>query len=125
MNPVPASLRKKASEEAYQNAKIIGTLKPLSEEKILKEWTHWKLIDNRFPYDSCFKTHHMLIPKREVAYRWQLEAEESKELDDIIFSYCNSHYDMVFENMTKRRSVLALFHLHAASYFDNRDEFAL
>lgn len=125
MNEVPASLRKLESEKRYNYAKAEGTLKPLSLENVKHQWKHWKLIENRFPYDMCFQTHDLLIPKRLIADKSELFPRELKELDSIIHGYCQTNYDMVFENMNKRRSVMALFHLHAATYYKNRSDFSL
>lgn len=125
MNEVPGSLRKRQSEIAYQYAKAEGTLKPLSLEETVKEWQCWKLIKNRFPYDGCFQEHDLLIPIREISFKHQMTDVERFELDQIIADYAEPNYDVVFENMTSRRSIMSLYHIHFGKYYENREEFGL
>lgn len=66
----------------------------------------------------------MLIPKSGAAFRHDLHVDEVIELEEILISL-DSHYDLVFENFTKRRSVLSLFHLHLASYHRDRKDMRL
>lgn len=118
---LPMSLRTTDSELAYQNAKKDGLLNPLLAEPALKEFTHWRLIENRYPYNIIFSKHHMLVPKREAANYDNLKTLERIELREIIDTYCQDHYDLVFENMSKQRSVKAVYHLHLASYVPTRE----
>lgn len=120
---LPTSLRTDRGERYYQRAKKAGLTRPLEEEKVLLNFKYWKVIENRFPYDSCFQTHHMLIPKRKFSRRFQMTDDELDELDFFIDTYAEEHYDIVFENMMKRRSIAGLFHLHLAKYYDTREEF--
>ena len=61
------------AEEAGEN--ICG----LCEENMLvKEYTYWKILNNRFPYDNIAKINHMIIPKRHVTES-KLTEEEKKE----------------------------------------------
>lgn len=109
------------TEQIYQDAKARGDVKPLELEDSIRQWEHWRLVNNRFPYDSIYKVHHMLLPKRAaVAHRWDLNTEEKTELEIILREFVYQDYDLWFENCPKRRSVLALYHLHVAVYKDER-----
>ena len=119
------SLRTAQGEAAYQKAKRNRRLVPLSSEEVLKTWTDWKLINNRFPYDMCFTTCHMLIPFDEVSNYDDLTEAAKRELREIITYYCQDHYDVVFENMNKRRSIKNLYHLHCATYVTDRSDVCL
>jgi hypothetical protein len=119
------SLRTANSEALYQQAKLNDELKPLWHEAAIKQFKHWEIIANRFPYDSCYKTSHMLIPYNLVAEYSDLTIAEIAELREIIATYCQEHYHQVIENMTVRRSVTTIYHLHLVTFVDNREDFKL
>lgn len=125
MKDLPMSLRTAKSEAIYQQAKVDGDLKPLWAEDVLHSFKYWNIIDNRFPYDSCYQASHMLIPNSRAAEHVELSAEERAELREIIATYCQAHYHQVIENMTVRRSVLAIYHLHLVTFVDSRAGFRL
>ena len=121
---IVVTLRKTASEIAYENAKYTGTLKPLSQEVAIRTYTYWKLIKNRFPYDAVFKQHDMLIPKRTFEHRKSMSLAEQSELMNII-EILEGDYDVMFENMPSKKSIKTLFHIHLAVYVDNRKDMSL
>lgn len=112
---VPNSMRTEKGEKAYQLAQQNGTLKPLREEKRIDYWDDWILIENRFPYDLVFKTHHMLVPTRNFADRTQMKRGERIALDAIL-SKLGHDYDIIFENTYKQRSIKQLYHIHLATW---------
>lgn len=115
MSSVPNSMRRESSERTYQEAKANKKTRPLNRERRLLSWDHWILIENRFPYDLVFATHHMLIPKRSFKDRKDMWALERKELY-LILSLLEHEYDVVFENTFKQRSVKSIYHLHLATW---------
>lgn len=119
---LPPSLRTAQSEQEYAEAKVFNNLKPLKDEKPIKEWVYWRLVANRFPYDICFKTHDLLIPIRQVPLREELTKAELDELESIIRTFAETKYDMVFENTMRKRSIPAHFHMHLAAFYDTRAE---
>lgn len=126
MSDLPMSLRTKVGEENYQLAKKNGGSVPLELAPSLKQWEHWRLIDNNFPYGVAFKDHKMLLPKRAgVAERSQLNDAEKAEFEVILREYVYPEYDLWFENCPKRRSMNHIYHVHVASYYDNREEMSL
>lgn len=116
---VPVSLRTRAGEIYYEQAKKMGASKPLVEEERLKQWQYWALIDNSFPYSAAFKTHHMLIPKR-VTTEQSLRAEERKELKDILYEL-SDQYDCHMTNFSKKQSIKNHYHIHLLTYKDSRE----
>lgn len=120
----PSSLRTLGGESLYGLAKQEGSLIPLAEEPSIKEWQHWRIIRNRFPYDLAFSSHDLLLPKRVVADRKDLSRAEASELDWLLVSYIEDSYDMVMVNTLKRQSVPGHYHLHLVSY-KPREEFQL
>lgn len=125
-NPIPTSARSEHGERFYGQMKLAGKLIPLEQEPSIAEFAFWRIIDNRFPYDMIFKTHRMLLPIRVVAEYQDLNSDEVEELHKILqWMRENSDYDLVFENFPKRRSIHAHYHLHLASYHDDRSDFKL
>lgn len=124
-NPLPMSLRTAASEYAYQMAQQKNTVQKLHEKTSLKEWRHWRLVDNDFPYTVAFTVHRMLLPKRKVADLTELSLEEFTELLSILAGEINDEYDLWFVNTHKRRSILSHFHIHVATYVPDRKDMSL
>ncbi len=120
---LPVTLRTEKEEREYQRAKELGSLLPLHQEKRIHDFKYWFIVENRFPYDMVFKTHDMLLPMRKVCVRAELNPEEKAELETILEYYVEPRYDLFFENTQKRRSVMAHYHIHLASYVNERDEF--
>lgn len=120
---LPMSMRTAKGESDYQHAKTVGGLKLLSEEPSVREFEHWRIIENRFPYDSVLQTHHLLLPKRVVSDRFWLEANEVMELDEILTRLNEEgSYDFFTENFNKRRSIAIHYHLHLGKYYDKRSD---
>lgn len=83
------------------------------KERLVKEFDHWIIIENLFPYDAIAETSHMIITKRKVPFDWRLlTEEEEKEIDLLKETYINDNYDVVWENLPKDQTVTEHFHLH-------------
>lgn len=100
------------------DAKARGELINLMDEPWLREWRLWFLVDNRFRGDARFKTQHILLPKRKVARRNQLTAEERRELDLIEDTFGEDNYDLVLRNFDSGRSIKDHFHVQLVVYLD-------
>lgn len=120
---IPMSLRTTTGEMYYAFSKKMGNLKNLSDEPALEVWEHWRLIDNSYPYDIAFKTHHLLIPKR-VTPKHSLNVAEKLELEDILDSL-SERYDCYLENFASKQSIKNHYHLHLLTYKDNRADMRL
>ena len=85
----------------------------LSEEKIIKEFKHWVIIENRFPYDEMVATNHMLVSRRPIASHYESNEDEQAEYHTIIQTLCKEgFYDALIENFPKVRSVTKFAHTH-------------
>lgn len=120
----PATMRTAKMEERYQNAKLMGTTAPLHLEPHIYDWRHWYGIANRFPYDMVFREHDMILPRREVATREQLNMAELTELQEILREM-GAYYDIVFENFMHKRSNQSLYHIHVARFYEKREQFKI
>lgn len=126
MSEANTTLRKEVSELLYQQAKEQGKSTPLELTKSIRQWEHWRLIDNDYPYDICFATHHMMVPKRAgVAERFDLNDDEKKEFDQILKDFVYENYDLWFENCPRKRTMSHIYHVHLATYYPSRAQMAL
>lgn len=109
--------RTKDTHIAYEQAKQQGHLLngcPLCNAESVEEFTHWKIIPNRFPYDRIASIHHMIIPKRHVVEN-ELTKEELDELLQLKQTVLNHHpnnYGHILEAVHKKKSIPEHFHLH-------------
>ncbi len=117
-DPLPVSLRKNTTEIFYQQSKLAKMTVPLHEEPHLRQWKHWKIIDNAFPYDVAFSTHHLLLPKRVVPEN-ELTGTERAELEKILEAV-SDEYDCLLVNFISKQSVRNHFHVHLMTYKDER-----
>ncbi len=82
-------------------------------EKPIKEFKYWLIIENEFPYDAIAELHHMLVPKRSVAFDWDLlSREELEEYNFIRKEYLPELYELIWENLPKNRTIPEHFHVH-------------
>lgn len=120
---VPVSLRTTRDELNYAKTKQVKRRKTLLDDPRLREWEHWALIENEFPYTAVFKVHHLLIPKR-IVDKDNLTDEESEELM-LILDKMNEEYDCLLVNYEKKQSIRNHFHVHLLIYKDNRKDIKL
>ncbi|PIQ91424.1 MAG: hypothetical protein COV70_03815 [Parcubacteria group bacterium CG11_big_fil_rev_8_21_14_0_20_39_22] len=113
-------LRSKEAEEEYREHKENGGLSkgcPLCSEKILKEFKHWKILKNRFPYDRIAQDHDMIVSMRHVK-EGELTDEEFIELREIKNNFVFDSYQYVIESSMKQKSIPEHFHLHLVNTKD-------
>lgn len=105
--------RKPESEKSYQDALKNGRKANLETRAALpgKDFKHWKVVENEFPYDGIAKRHHMLVPKRKVAIDLQLTPDELDEMF-LIKRILGKEYDAYTENPMHGRSVKEHYHVH-------------
>lgn len=109
-----ATLRSKETEQRYREYRRArkgdeGCV--LCEKEAIQSFTHWKIVENLFPYDRIAKMHHMIIPKRHVAEEG-LNEEEMKEIGKIKKKILNVNYDGIIETTPAQKTVPDHFHLH-------------
>lgn len=120
----PVSLRTLKSELQYQADKATGSTRPLDQEPHIIDYEYWYIIKNRYPYDTAFCEHDMILPRRIFATRRDISVAEAIELDTILDDL-KHQYDIVFENLPHRRSVLTHYHLHLGLYHKTREAMTL
>lgn len=98
-------IKNKSSEEL---------VKLLQEQKAVHEYDFWKIVENRFPYTVA--THHLLIPKNNVADLNSLDYYALAEYKHLKKNVIPKLYDAVLINSDKARSVKFLYHEHLFKY---------
>jgi len=76
------------------------------------EFKEWRVINNRFPYDTIAKVHHLLVPKRQFVNMLDMNEYERAELDGLLAHELGETYDMIAYNFPKNQSVKSWLHYH-------------
>ena len=108
------SLRKRISDEKYDEYQANGGLTgecPLCTAPVIKEFEHFKIITNIFPYDKVAEVNDMIITKRHVAERGLNNAEQ-EELTEVKHGYVADNYEYIIESTHHTKSIPHHFHLH-------------
>lgn len=95
-----------------------------NRDLIRHEFEYWLVLDNRFPYNKCFKVHHLLACKRHVKDWRELTEAELKELRSIEYQVMTrrfGNYDTIIINVPVRQSVPQHLHFHLGTYKKNED----
>lgn len=113
----PRSPETEAKYQEFKKAKRLAGADlyvfDLKEEVIIREFTHWLIIKNRFPYDNMTSVNHMLIPKRAFGDLLDASVEETAEYLEIKTILTNeAYYDALVENFPRSKSVSGHVHLH-------------
>lgn len=120
------TLRTLAGETAYQADIKNGKTIPLELVSAIKEWRYWRLIKNDYPGAIAFKQHDMLIIKRAgISERFDLNADEKAEFDQILKEHVYSNYHFWYENVPARRTAPHIYHVHLVKYYDKREDMRL
>ena len=83
------------------------------EDRAVKKFRHWIILENDFPYDAIASVSHMIFTKRKVVFDWDfLSQEEKDELNHLKKTYLKDHYDVLYENLPSGQSITGHFHLH-------------
>jgi hypothetical protein len=77
----------------------------------ISSFTHWKIVENRFPYDRIAAVHHMILPLRHVD-ETGLAAAELEELSLLKRGELNTGYQFIIEATHRQKSIPGHFHLH-------------
>jgi hypothetical protein len=78
----------------------------------IRDFNYWRIIENRFPYDTIAKTHHLLVTKRKVPGHHLMNQYEATELDGLINNVLPQDYDMILLNFPQAQSVKDWLHFH-------------
>lgn len=88
------------------------------KRKYAKEYKHWVLIKNDFPYDRYFRVCDMLSPKRHISGMYELTLDEYIEFLDLKKKF-SKKYNVLLENFGATAS-LSHWHLHLLVYNDRK-----
>lgn len=77
---------------------------------VVEQFTHFRVIANKFPYDRIAAKHLMLVPTRHVTES-ELSAVEREELAVIKATYA-MQFDYIMEGTARTKSIPQHFHLH-------------
>ena len=105
------SLRKKESEKIYQKREEEKGCFICNKDLLAKEYSHWVILKNRYPYDAIASRHDLLCPKRHISDREELTINELAELREI--RKANSDiYSFEMWNYPSKQTHKVHFHLH-------------
>lgn len=107
-------LRRKETYDKYMELIASGALAKrcgICNEKLIKDFKYWKIVDNRFPWNRIAEVHHMIIPKRHITYE-KLNKAEKEEYQKIRSKYLDKQYDLIAEATLKKKSIKGHLHLH-------------
>ncbi len=114
-NLLPRSWRTQAMHERYQNERQADVQAadhcPLCKAKTIQEFTHWRIIDNKYPYDAVAAVHEMIVPMRHCTEK-ELTSEELAEYSELKQTVLNQKYSHIFEALPKSKSIPGHHHLH-------------
>jgi len=109
-----ALLRTEETYQKYQDLIAAGGLKgpcALCGGEAIKEFEHWKIMVNAYPYDRIAKLHHMILPKRHAS-EGEITQEEWYEYGKIKKEYLHNEYQFLIEATNKTKSIPTHFHVH-------------
>ena len=107
-------MRTKEAEAAYRAYRAQGGLDNecrLCEAPAQHTFTHWKVIENKFPYDMIAESHDMLVPLAHHSTK-EVTPEAWAELATIKEGLIHKKYDFIIEATQRRLSIPAHLHLH-------------
>ncbi len=95
-------MRTLETQQRYDKDIAEGNLEDLWEVEAIYEHEHYRIIPNKYPYDSFFKEHVMLITKFDKQTAFTLASEWAVE----------NGYHYVLWNCPSRQSVPHVTHIH-------------
>lgn len=107
-------MRTKEAQAAYDAYRTEGGLDNgcrLCEAPSKKEFEHWRIIENKFPYDLVASVHDMAVPKVHGSER-EISAEAWREFQDLKVRHFEGDYDFYVEAAPKRKTIPAHYHMH-------------
>ncbi len=109
-----ASLRTEESEKIFQEFRKTGKMDSscaLCEKEPVKQFEHWKIVTNDFPYDRLASVHHMIVPLRHIQEK-EFNQAEKDEIAALKETYLNTEYEYIIEATRKKKSIPGHFHYH-------------
>lgn len=97
--------------ESERQADIDSGGCPLCDAPTIEEFTHWRIIPNKYPYDAVTVRHEQIVPKRHTDGK-DLSEEEILELEELKLNRLNKEFVFLFESLPKQKSIPGHYHLH-------------
>lgn len=89
-------------------------------EDIKREFTHWVIIENRFPYDNMVRTNHLLVSKEPIVSLTEAPMTIKTEYEEIIQLLIDENaYDALIQNFPKTTTVKAQYHVHLVEWHNS------
>lgn len=112
INNMRVTFRSKEIQDKYDKYQAEGHEGcGICRDDTIKDFAHWKIIPNLFPYDLIATTHHMIVPKRHVDSK-ELTNIEKEELETLKETYLNDNYEYFFEVSNSGKSIPGHYHIH-------------
>lgn len=103
----------KAFKEQHKENKDRLNHFDFTDETILREFTDWVIIKNRFPYDAVAKVNDILVSRRPIGRHYDGTKEEEDEYHEILkLLATEDYYDALIENFPNTKSVKKFAHTH-------------
>lgn len=121
--------RRKETEEAYQQFKQQAAHNPdtlntfdFAQETILREYEHWLIIKNRFPYDGMTRRNDLLVSRTPLETLYHAPAAQQEEYHRIIQELAQEGlYDALIENFPRTKTVTRFVHIHLIQWHNTAD----
>lgn len=102
-----------AFKEQNHNDPVRLTLFNFKEETVVREFTHWVIIKNRFPYDTMARVNDILVSRRPIGRHYDGTREEEDEYHAILKILAEeAYYDALIENFPRAKSIKSFAHTH-------------
>lgn len=82
----------------------------LCRAQIIREFKHWKIVKNEYPYDKIAAVNHIIASKRHCNEE-RLTKIEKEEWIMLKNSMINECYDTILENTHNKKSIPGHYHL--------------
>ncbi len=117
----PRSHLSQAKYEAFKSAHQHDPTRlnsfDFNDETIVKEFTHWVIIQNRFPYDTMTKTNDLMVAREPAPDFYSTSTAAQTEFHEIMQQLAaEAEYDARIENFPKTTSVKEQFHIHLVKW---------
>lgn len=92
----------------------------LATETIIREFAHWVIIENRFPYDNIARINHLLVSREPLVSIHDTSANVRNEYDHILQTLATEElYDACIENFPRSASVKKHRHVHLIAWHNS------
>lgn len=105
------TMRTEKAEAIYAQAKAEGSLRPLYDERLVKDFKYWRIVENRFPHDKIAEVNHLLVLKRECQDLSFIRLYEWHELFLVLWEI-RKDYDNFVYNLPAMSSIKNIPHAH-------------